>query len=77
MSADDNLKRMKTLDNAWNTQDWDVFRKRHSADTQVFWPGQPEPTRGRDAHAAATRTRRSRRPSSSRSRTTSRTIRTR
>ena len=43
MSAEQNLQRMKTLDDAWNAQDWDVFRKRHSADTKVYWPGQPEP----------------------------------
>ena len=24
--------------------------KRHSADTKVYWPGQPDPTIGRDAH---------------------------
>ena len=41
MSGEDNLQRMKTLDDAWNTQNWEVFRKRHSADTAVFWPGQP------------------------------------
>jgi hypothetical protein len=52
MSGEDNLKRMKTLDDAWNSQDWEVFRKRHSADTAVYWPGVPEPTRGRDAHHA-------------------------
>src|SRR5207253_9616027 len=52
MSGEDNLQRMKTLDDAWNSQNWDVFRKRHSADTAVFWPGQPDPTRGRDAHQA-------------------------
>src|SRR5262249_13017296 len=52
MSADENLQRMKTLDDAWNVQNWDVFRKRHSADTKVYWPGQPDPTRGRDAHHA-------------------------
>jgi len=52
MSGDSNLVRMKTLDDAWNAQDWDVFRKRHSGDTAVFWPGQPEPTRGREAHQA-------------------------
>jgi hypothetical protein len=43
---------MRTLDNAWNGQDWKVFRKRHAADTAVFWPGQPDPTRGRDNHEA-------------------------
>src|SRR5689334_14830238 len=52
MAAQDNLELMKTLDDAWNAQDWDVFRKRHSADTAVYWPGQPDPTRGRDAHQA-------------------------
>ena len=52
MAGEDNLKLMKTLDDAWNAQDWDVFRKRHSQDTAVYWPGQPDPTRGRDAHQA-------------------------
>jgi hypothetical protein len=52
MSAEENLQRMKTLDDAWNAQDWEVFKKRHSTDTAVFWPGQPDPTRGRDAHQA-------------------------
>jgi hypothetical protein len=52
MAGDDNLQRMKTLDDAWNAQDWDVFRKRHSSDTAVHWPGQPDPTLGRDAHQA-------------------------
>ena len=48
----DNLDRMKTLDDSWNAQNWEVFRSRHSADTAVYWPGQAEPTRGRDAHQA-------------------------
>jgi hypothetical protein len=52
MATVSNLERMKTLDDAWNAQNWDVFRQRHSADTAVYWPGQPEPTRGRDAHQA-------------------------
>ena len=47
-----NLELMRTLDNAWNGQDWKVFRKRHAADTAVFWAGQPDPTRGRDNHEA-------------------------
>jgi len=49
-TAQENLGRMKTLDDAWNAQNWEVFRKRHSADTKVYWPGQPNPTIGRDAH---------------------------
>ena len=50
MSAVESLQRMKTLDDAWNAQNWEVFRKRHSVDTKVYCPGQPNPTRGRDAH---------------------------
>ncbi len=52
MDAETNLERMKTLDDSWNAQNWEVFRKRHSADTKVFWPGQREPTQGREAHQA-------------------------
>ena len=52
MSAEENLQRMKTLDDSWNARNWEVFRKRHSADTTVHWPGQPDPTRGRAAHQA-------------------------
>ena len=52
MTAEDNKRLMTTLDEAWNAQDWDTFEKRHSADTAVFWPSQPEPTRGRADHKA-------------------------
>lgn len=44
------IRLMQTLDDAWNNQDWEVFRKRHSENTAVYWPGQPEPTRGRHNH---------------------------
>ena len=37
---------MKTLDDAWNSQDWDTFEERHAENVAVFWPGQPNPTRG-------------------------------
>jgi len=47
-----NLELMRTLDDSWNAQDWGTFEKRHSKDTTVFWPGQAEPTRGRDNHKA-------------------------
>ena len=50
VSAEENLKFMKTLDDAWNTQDWETFKKRHAQNVAVYWPGQPEPTRGREAH---------------------------
>ncbi len=52
MSADENMRLMTTLDEAWNAQDWDTFEKRHAANTAVYWPGQPEPTRGRPDHKA-------------------------
>jgi len=46
MSSDDNKQLMQTLDDSWNAQDWATFEARHAADTAVYWPGQPEPTRG-------------------------------
>lgn len=50
MTVEENLQLMITLDDAWNSQDWDTFKKRHSEDTAVYWPGRPEPTRGKKAH---------------------------
>lgn len=47
-----NKRLMITLDDSWNSQDWDTYRERHAENTAVYWPGQPEPTRGREAHAA-------------------------
>ncbi len=52
MRTDELLDLMQTLDDAWNAQDWAVFRQRHSEDTVVYWPGQPDPTRGRHDHEA-------------------------
>ena len=49
MSAEENMRLMKTLDDAWNTQDWEIFTKRHTDDVIVRWPGQPT-TQGIDAH---------------------------
>src|SRR6478736_3306277 len=46
-----NMELMQTLDDAWNTQDWDTFDKRHKADVVVRWPAQP-PTHGRHDHRA-------------------------
>jgi len=40
---------MKTLDDAWNPRDWETFMKRHAENVALYWPGQPEPTRGRHA----------------------------
>lgn len=52
MSVEENLPLMKTLDDAWNAQDWGTFNKRHTENVAVYWPGQPEPTRGRHDHKA-------------------------
>jgi hypothetical protein len=41
---------MITLDNAWNSQDWDTFKERHANNVAVFWPGQADPTRGVHNH---------------------------
>jgi ketosteroid isomerase-like protein len=50
--VEENMELLQTLDDAWNSRDWETFRKRHSRDTAVYWPGQPEPTRGVDNHEA-------------------------
>ncbi|WP_048120261.1 ester cyclase [Methanosarcina vacuolata] len=50
VTVEENLQLMVTLDDAWNSQDWDTFKKRHAEEVAVYWPGQPEPTRGKNAH---------------------------
>ena len=49
-----NLELMKTLDDAWNAGPnnrlWDTFRRRHTEDVAVYWPGGGPPTRGRHNH---------------------------
>ena len=51
MSIQDiNKELMKTLDNAWNSQDWETFSERHADNVAVFWPGQADPTRGVQNH---------------------------
>jgi len=50
MKREELAELMQTLDDAWNQQDWPTFRKRHSQDTAVYWPGQPTPTRGVHNH---------------------------
>jgi len=44
-----NMELMQTLDDAWNTEDQDVFVKRHKPDVVVRWPGKP-PTHGIEDH---------------------------
>jgi hypothetical protein len=46
---------MQTLDDAWNSQDWETFNRRHSQDTVVKWPGGNEPTKGIQNHEAEAR----------------------
>lgn len=50
MTVEENKQLMITLDDAWNSQDWNTFNKRHAEEVAVYWPGQPDPTRGQHAH---------------------------
>jgi predicted ester cyclase len=50
MNVDELKTLMTTLDDSWNSQDWDTFNKRHAENVAVYWPGQPDPTRGLSAH---------------------------
>jgi ketosteroid isomerase-like protein len=49
MRIEENMQLMKTLDDAWNSQDWETFSQRHADDVIVRWPGKPL-TRGIEAH---------------------------
>jgi hypothetical protein len=46
MGVKENMKLMMTLDDAWNDQDWETFKKRHAANVVVvgvkFYP-KPKP----------------------------------
>ena len=46
MSVQENLRSMKTLDDSWNNQDWETFRKRTCAVFTFYWPAQAEATKG-------------------------------
>ena len=48
-TIEENKHLMKTLDDSWNSQDWDTFNKRHADNVIVRWPNQP-PTNGIEAH---------------------------
>lgn len=54
MKPDELKNRMTTLDDAWNAGPgstlWETFRKRHTGDVAVYWPGGGPPTRGRHNH---------------------------
>jgi len=49
MDANRNLQNMKKLDDSWNAQDLETFKRYHAKDCIVRWPNQ-QPTHGRDAH---------------------------
>ena len=49
MSNEENMRLMKTLDDAWNSQDWETFSNSHADNVIVRWAGQP-PTNGIEAH---------------------------
>jgi len=49
-TVEENMHLMQTLDDAWNSQDWVTFDKRHAKDVDVFWPGQEKPTHSRPSH---------------------------
>lgn len=40
MSVGENMKLMKILDDAWNSQDWETFNERHTDDVIIRWAGQ-------------------------------------
>src|SRR6188474_1025400 len=50
MTANENMRLMKMLDDAWNSQDWLTFRKLHTKNVAVYWPGQSKPTIGLHIH---------------------------
>ena len=35
-TVEENMRLMQTLDDAWNSQDWAVFEKRHAKEVDVF-----------------------------------------
>ena len=37
-TVEENMQLMQTLDDAWNSQDWVTFEKRHATHVDVFWP---------------------------------------
>lgn len=54
MNAEELAELMQSLDDAWNAGPssplWETFKKRHTENVRVYWPGQPEPTVGRHNH---------------------------
>ncbi len=49
MNPSENLANMKKLDDSWNAQDLETFKRYHVKDCIVRWPNQP-PTHGIAAH---------------------------
>lgn len=51
-TAQDNLRRMHELDDAWNAKDWETFAEFHADDVSVYWPGGNPATEGLHDHTA-------------------------
>jgi hypothetical protein len=49
-TVDANLKYTQMFDDAWNSQNWETFKRHHAQNVAVYWPEQPEPKTGREAH---------------------------
>lgn len=54
MESEELIELMTTLDDAWNAGPgsplWETFRKRHTDNVAVYWPGGGPATRGRHNH---------------------------
>jgi steroid delta-isomerase-like uncharacterized protein len=50
MNVEDNLKVAESLNEAFNTRNWDMFDERHTDDIIAYSPITPEPTRGIKEH---------------------------
>ncbi len=48
--VNENMRLMIDFGDAWNRQDWELFKRLHSEDVVVFWSGKSQPLRGREAH---------------------------
>lgn len=53
MSVEENLKIIKTVDEAFNNKDWTAFEARHNDDVISYSPMTPEPAKGIKAHKEA------------------------
>jgi hypothetical protein len=50
IKAEENMRLMKVLVDALDSQDWSTFNKHHAENVIVRWPGGQLPTMGREPH---------------------------